>query len=208
MESLRVVGICGGIGAGKSVVSRVLRLRGYTVYDCDFEARRIMDTSALFKDELEERFGAEILSDSPSRIIDRSRLAALVFSDDKALEWLNTRVHAMVRDDVASLIKTFGSDVCRSAEDQIPPQRQTLFIESAILASSGLLACCDEVIWVDAPVEIRVARAMSRSAMTREQVEARMAAQRIEFDSVSASGVGMTVIDNSGSLSVLSSLKF
>ncbi len=52
-----MIGICGGIGSGKSVVSRVLRLRGEHVYDCDLEAKRIMDSSEEVLDALHERYG-------------------------------------------------------------------------------------------------------------------------------------------------------
>lgn len=56
----KLIGICGGIGSGKSVISRVLRLRGEAVYDCDLEARRIMDTSEEVLRLLHERYGEEV----------------------------------------------------------------------------------------------------------------------------------------------------
>jgi len=188
------IGIAGGIGAGKSVVSRMLRLMGYSVYDCDVEAHRLMDSSRDFKLALAETLGEDMISGSwDGGEIDRAVLAGRVFGDDEALAWLNSKVHAMVREDISSWISRHDNAPC--------------FIESAIMASSGLLKYCGSVWWVDAPVELRIHRAMRRSGMTREQVVARMAAQKVEFEAIENSGTPLVFIDNSGMQSILARIR-
>ena len=57
---MRLIGLTGGIGTGKSTVARILRLRGYEVYDCDLEAKRLMDESTEVRRSLRDRWGEEI----------------------------------------------------------------------------------------------------------------------------------------------------
>ena len=88
---MRIIAISGGIGSGKSVVSRMVSVMGWRVYDCDSRARRLMDTS----DEIKRRIASEI-SDScitQDNEIDRQCLSGLVFNDAMALDVLNKIVH-------------------------------------------------------------------------------------------------------------------
>ncbi|MDE7143624.1 MAG: dephospho-CoA kinase, partial [Muribaculaceae bacterium] len=102
-----IVAITGGIGSGKSVVSRILRCMGYPVYDCDSEARRLMDGSA----EILSRIAGEI---SPDAIgadgrLRRDVLSAMVFSDSSKLQCLNSIVHGAVRKHLLSTVASCGS---------------------------------------------------------------------------------------------------
>ncbi len=156
-----VVAITGGIGSGKSVVSRVLRAMGYPVYDCDSEARRIMESSP----SILSRISSEI---TPTAIaadgtLDRPALSAVVFSDSDALARLNAIVHGAVRVDVEERIAASDSPL--------------FFVETAILYESGFDSLADEVWEVTAPVEERITRVMSRSGLSREEVSRRMASQ-------------------------------
>ena len=87
MTRLPLIAITGGIGAGKSVVSNVLRVMGYEVFDCDSEAKIIMDSDV----EIKHRLITEIspLSVSSDGIIDRRHISSVVFSDKSKLEQLN-----------------------------------------------------------------------------------------------------------------------
>ena len=180
-----MIGICGGIGSGKSVVSRILRLRGEPVYDCDIEAKRIMDTSEEVLAALNGRYGDVVCP--PGGPIFRQELARRVFGSDTERLWLNKLVHRLVREDVGLWRDRY--EVC--------------FVESAILASSGLAAMCDEVWLVTAPEEIRIARTLARDSLTEEAVRARIRSQLEEERLLYASGVPVRSIDNSGSLSIL-----
>ncbi|MDE6458817.1 MAG: dephospho-CoA kinase, partial [Muribaculum sp.] len=83
-----LIAIAGGIGSGKSVVSRILRAMGCKVYDCDSEARRLMDNDEVIKCRLAEMIAPEVILHD--RSIDRRRLAEIVFADRRKLETLNS----------------------------------------------------------------------------------------------------------------------
>ena len=156
-----LVAITGGIGAGKSVVSRILRAKGYHVYDCDSRARAIMDSDPEIKTRLRTEIhpGAVL----PDGTIDRPLVASVVFTDPGRLAALNAIVHRAVRDDIARWRATTGAPLA--------------FIETAILYQSGLDRMVDEIWEVDAPEEIRVARACSRDNTSPEAVRRRIASQ-------------------------------
>lgn len=155
-----LIAVTGGIGAGKSVVCRVLRTMGYPVFDCDSEAKALMDADC----DIKRRIAIEI---DESAVccgnIDRRRLAEIVFADVAKLEILNSIVHGAVRQRIAEWEQTLAG--------------RLLFVETAILFQSGLNRLVDEEWRVEAPRDMRVERVMMRNAMTREQVEARIEAQ-------------------------------
>ena len=185
-----MIGICGGIGSGKSVVSRILRLRGVPVYDCDLEAKRIMDTSEEVLDALNERYGDAVCPQGGP--ICRSELARRVFGSDEERLWLNGLVHSLVRKDVAlwhEALTVQGYQRC--------------FVESAILATSGLAAMCDEVWLVTAPEDVRIARTLARDSISEEAVRSRIRTQREEEKLLDASALPVRIIDNSGKLPLL-----
>ena len=93
------IAICGGIGSGKSIVSRILTVLGFDVYDCDREAKRLMDADDAIKDAIAREIAGECIVDGT---IDRPRLAGIVFSDSVKLEALNAIVHAAVRRHLAA----------------------------------------------------------------------------------------------------------
>ena len=164
---MRLIGLTGGIGTGKSTVARILRLRGYEVYDCDLEAKRLMDESMEVRRSLRDRWGEEIYSAEGE--LDRRKVAEYVFADRREKAWLDSLVHGLVRDDVK-----------RWAATHTDYSHDTVFVESAILFTSGLADMCQEVWEVTAPPDTRVERVMKRSGLTREQALARIDAQREE----------------------------
>lgn len=80
---MKTVAITGGIGSGKSVVSRLLRVEGYPVYDCDSQAKRIMDNDAEIQRQLQNAFGEDVVVDG---VIHRQKLASLVFGNSEICE--------------------------------------------------------------------------------------------------------------------------
>ena len=154
------IAICGGIGSGKSIVSRILTVLGFDVYDCDSEAKRLMDADDAIKDAIAREIAGECIVDGT---IDRPRLAGIVFSDSVKLEALNAIVHAAVRRHLAAWIEA------RTGRPK--------FIETAILYQSGLDRMVDEVWEVTAPADVRIARVMARNSMSAAEVKARIDAQ-------------------------------
>ena len=163
----KIIGITGGIGSGKSVVSRIVRLNGFGVYDCDREAKILMATDPQLKESLIRLLGEEAF---PGGELDRAYVASRIFTDKGLLADVNLLVHRAVRDD---FMRKANAD-----------RKGRYFCESAILASSGLMAVCEEVWLVDAPREVRVKRVIARNGLPKADILKRMEVQENEFSSM------------------------
>lgn len=151
------IGITGGIGSGKSVISRLLKIMGYPVYDSDSWAKVLMNEDKAIRDSLSAMFGDEVYTDTG---LNRSFLAQKIFNNKEKLAFVNSVVHPAV-----------GKHFLQWTEEQYT---NCVFIESAILFSSGFDKIVDKVIFVDAPQEIRLERAMVRDNAPAEGVLARI----------------------------------
>jgi dephospho-CoA kinase len=155
-----LLGVTGGIGAGKSRACRILEACGADVFYADDEAKRLLLRDDARADVV-AAFGADTYRSDGS--LDRARLGALVFADPDALARLNAIVHPRVRD-------AFAERVALSSAPM-------LVKEAAILFESGGDAELDATLVVDAPVDVRIARTMARDGVDRASVEARIARQ-------------------------------
>ncbi|RYG00845.1 MAG: dephospho-CoA kinase [Chitinophagaceae bacterium] len=151
------VGITGGIGSGKSTVSKIFEVLGVPVYYADDASKRIMNSDQVVIDAIIDSFGADTYKDGK---LDRSYLASQVFSNKEKLELLNSIVHP------ATIL-----DADKWLEKQNAP---FVIKEAALLFESGSYAALDYVIGVYAPTALRLHRVMQRDNVTREQVLARM----------------------------------
>lgn len=179
-----LIAIVGGIGSGKSVVSKVVRTMGYEVYDCDSRAKMLMDASEIIKKRIADEIHNSCVVDGA---IDRKLLAKIVFDSSESLSKLNDIVHSAVRDDLAKWVKESRSDI--------------KFVETAILYQSGLDKMVDMVWEIDAPLDLRVERVMSRNSISREEVLARITAQ--ESYEPASQHQSVTHIINDGDIPVL-----
>ena len=208
-RSVVVTGITGGIGSGKSVVSRILRLKGYHVYDCDHHAKVLMDSDRAFKTALCENVDEGVVTEEGD--IDRCLLASILFSNPEKMDWVNKTVHAMVRADILRWIKEtaiayFGEidgsmEGCREAD---VPLR--IFIESAILKKAALDQICDRIWLVTAPEDVRIERVMQRNGLGIPQIKERMQSQQNEYDSLPSGR--LDIIENFGTNSLLSQIGY
>ncbi len=178
----RIIAITGGIGSGKSVVSRVLTCMGFEVYDCDSRARQIMDGSESIRRAIATDICPAAVTSSG---IDRAVLGAHVFSDAEALEALNAIVHTHVRNDFADWSKS----------------REICFVETAILHASRMDTLVDEIWEVTAPKEIRIERVMRRNNLSREEIERRIESQKAEETAIPQ--LKKRIINNDGAQAVL-----
>jgi len=153
------IGITGGIGSGKSLISRILKIWGYPIYDTDIEAKKIMDNS----DEVKNRLVALLGNIYNNTGLDRSRMASIIFNDQIKLEKVNAIVHPAVRSDFSIWVQKQNTDIA--------------FVESAILYEAGFNKNVAFIWNVSAPLEMRVMRVMKRSSCTREEVLARISKQ-------------------------------
>lgn len=168
-KSPYVIALAGGIGVGKSVVSRILCNMGYCVYDSDSAAKSIMDNSPVIKDFLVEKIHPQAV-DATGKI-NREIVASVVFSDEYRLKLLNGAVHKAVRKDF------------RKWRD-MQHNQNILFIECAVLCESGLDGEVDAVWEVVASEQLRVKRVCRRNSLAPSQVLARIKAQRGEADAL------------------------
>lgn len=170
MEKLRTLGCTGGIGSGKSFVSRIFAKLGYPVYFSDERAKMLYDTDGLLLEQLVELLGEDVLENGK---INRAAMAGKIFGNGELLRKVESLVHpAVLRD-----FEKWKGEVCREAALQGNTPSFVIF-ESAILLESPLVrGCADKVLHIKAPYELRIERVMERDRATREQIEARIARQ-------------------------------
>ena len=163
-----IIGITGGIGSGKSTIARALAARGYAVYDCDKEAKRIIAENHDVQQQIIALLGPEAFTINPSLseaeqsiIYNTSYVAQRVFAEPELLEKLNHIVHPAVKEDIhqqalPAVCQQSGLSAKRSVSKAV------LFLESAILYEAGLDAICDKIFVIEAPEDIRIARTIAR----------------------------------------------
>jgi dephospho-CoA kinase len=149
----KIIGLTGGIGTGKTMVAEYFKSLGIPVYIADKEARQLM-TSDNIINALSNEFGKEILENG---ILNREKLAQLVFNDSKKLQKLNSIVHPEVK---------------KHFDNWVEKHKNSPFVvkEAAILFESGSYKYCDTIITVTAPLETRLQRVMKRDKTDRESV--------------------------------------
>lgn len=172
------VGICGGIGGGKSTVCALLAEKGVPVYDSDSRAKALMNTSPEIVDAVKSAFGEQSYCDG---MLDRGYLAAKVFGDKENLARLDAIVHPAVRRDFEEW----------AAEQQA----DYVVLESAILFESGFDACVDASVAVLAPHPLRLERAVRRDGAVRERILERMAAQMSDDELAGRADLSIVNID-------------
>lgn len=155
------IGITGGIGSGKSVVSRLLEVMGIPVYISDTESKRLTVSDPSIRRELIALLGEEVYVGGE---LNRPLLASYIFGNPEHIHTVNGIIHPRVRDD-------FRNWVGRHSACPI------VAMESAILIESGFSDEVDVVMMVYASEEVRIARAMRRDAASRDLVERRISSQ-------------------------------
>lgn len=181
-----IIGITGGIGSGKSVIAKQLRKMGYSVYDTDSEAKRIIVEDATVREQMTALFGEEVYQDG---VYQTALVAQQVFADKNLLAKLNAIVHPAVKADIINKFRSLGV-----TSEPLNSDSGLFFIECAILFQAGFDVLCDKVVAVTAPEDIRLERVIARDHSDMNKVRARMRAQEAEKDLARAD----IVINNDG----------
>jgi dephospho-CoA kinase len=156
-----IIGCTGGIGSGKTNVVKTFESLGIPGYDCDTRAKELYDEDAELLAEVARIAGDDVIVEGR---LDRSRLAARIFSDRDMLSALESVVHPAVIRDFSRWLKEQNTKL--------------VIFESAILLDKPYLReIADFLLLVTAPREVRIARVMARDGLSREAVEGRMANQ-------------------------------
>ncbi|MET7902234.1 dephospho-CoA kinase [Streptomyces sp. NPDC005355] len=179
------LGLTGGIGAGKSEVSRILSSYGAVLIDSDRIAREVVEPGTPGLAAVVAEFGPEILSADGS--LDRPRLGGIVFNDPERLRALNAIVHPLVRDRSAELQAGAGPDA-------------VVVHDVPLLVENGLASLYDMVMVVDAAPETQLDRLVRLRGMAEDEARARMAAQATRAERLAVADV---VIDNDGPIEAL-----
>lgn len=183
---MRVVGITGGIGSGKSALAAAFAARGVPVVDADVIARRCVEPGTSGHSAIMERFGSGVLLSDGA--LDRAALAAIVFADSAALRDLEAITHPCI-----------AAGIERALEDlrARPQPTPVAVVEHPLLVETGAHARVDVVVVVEAPIEERVRRVTSTRGMSEKDVRARIAAQT---DDAGRRRVADVVVRNDGDL--------
>ncbi|MCE4944564.1 dephospho-CoA kinase [Streptomyces noursei] len=179
------VGLTGGIGAGKSAVSRLLASYGAVIVDADKIAREVVEPGTPGLAAVVAEFGADVLT--PDGTLDRPKLGALVFSDPEKLKALNAIVHPLVGARSAELEASAGTDA-------------VVVHDVPLLTENGLAPLYDLVVVVDATPETQMDRLVRLRGMTPDEAAQRMAAQASRKERLAVADL---VIDNDGPLEAL-----
>ena len=152
------IGITGGIGSGKSVVSKLLRAMSIPVYLSEDEAKRLTATDETIRKELTALLGDELYQ---GNVLNKSLLAGYLFASPENAARVNAIIHPVVKQDFRRWCKENASSFI-------------LAMESAILIEAGFAPEVDAVVMVYAPKEVRIRRAMKRDGASRKQIEQRI----------------------------------
>ena len=174
---MKIIGITGGIGSGKTTITKYIESLGYPVYIADDEAKKLLDTEEVIN-EIRNTFGEEIIENN---LVDKKKLATFVFGNENKLKQLNEIVHPKVRQHFINWLK----------------QWDKLFVvkEAAILFESGAYKDCYYTILVTAPEDVRIDRVIKRDNTNKEDVIKRIRSQWSDEDKAKLSDFVIQNID-------------
>ncbi len=180
--AVRIWGLTGNIGSGKSAVGRMLAARGIPVVDADQVAREVVEPGRPALRDIASRFPDAVRSDGS---LDRKALAARVFADPQERQALNAIVHPRIAEEVA----------VRMTELAAAGETVAVY-EAALIVENGLQGNLDGLIVVTAPAEAQIDRLRRRDGMTEDEARARIAAQLPAAEKARQATV---VLENAGS---------
>lgn len=157
---MKVVGLTGGIGSGKTTVALMFEELGVPIYIADKEAKLLTNRSKIIKRKIIQLLGPNSYTNDG---INRSFVAEKIFNDPKLLKAINNIIHPKVAQHFARWLKKQDATYCIK--------------EAAILFESGSYKDCDKIIVVTAPMDIRIQRVLKRDHSTEKEIRNRMANQ-------------------------------
>lgn len=172
--------VTGGIGSGKSVICRICALKGLPIYDCDSQAKSLMQSDPQLRAFLIDLIGTDAFEQDGK--LNRKLLANKIFSNDKLRTEVEREVHAAVRRDITEWLDRLEELNTLNPASPV----KAVIIETAIPQKSFIDKMADLIWVVDADTETRIERVKTRSELTREQILSRMASQNREFRNLPA----------------------
>jgi len=164
---MKIIGLTGGIGSGKSIVCKVFEKLRIPVYNSDIEAKKLMNFDSNIKEKLISEFGKEVYIQNK---LNRKFLAEIIFNDEKKLEIVNSTVHPVVRNHLKKWVSEHKS--------------KYILVENAILFESGFNKFVNKIITVTAPEYMRIKRVVKRDKTTYKEVKSRINNQISEKEKI------------------------
>ncbi|MDK2903686.1 MAG: dephospho-CoA kinase [Clostridiales bacterium] len=182
-NNMKIIGLTGGIGSGKSTVAGILADNGAYIIDADKVGHEVYYKGGAAWDAVVKAFGADILNENGD--IDRRKLAAIVFHDNEKLNMLNAIVHPLI-----------AREVLRRINNARSKGVELVVVEAALLIESGWHKMADEVWLITADREIRLHRIMQRDGISVEEACLRMQSQMP--DDKRAEYADIIIVNNNG----------
>ena len=161
---MKIIGLTGGSGSGKSYVAKLFTDKGMRLIDADQICREIYEPGGNCLAEVQEQFGKTVFT--PDGLLNRRALAKIVFVDREKLERLNQIVHKYILQKIENFLETFTKD-----------GEKYIIIDAPQLFEAGLETRCDYIISVIAPIRLRIKRIVARDGISVHEAEARIAMQ-------------------------------
>lgn len=156
-----ILGITGGIGSGKTAVTREFEKLGINVIDADIAARTVVAIGSKGLKQIQQHFGDEILLSDGN--LNRAKLREIIFQNTNEKKWLEQLTHPLIREEIIQGLQNSSSPY-------------TILV-SPLLIESGQFKLVDRVLVVDVPVELQLQRTCERDNNPQAQVEAIIASQ-------------------------------
>jgi len=154
---MKIIGLTGGIGSGKTTVLKMFKELGCATYVADIEAKKLMNSNKRLMNQIKLLFGDKAYLDDK---LNTAFIAEIVFNDKVKLTALNALVHPVVQEDFKNFVNKSTSKI--------------IIYEAAILFESGSDKLCDLIITVATDIDERIERIIKRDGVTKEQILERM----------------------------------
>lgn len=164
---MKIIGLTGKTGSGKSTVSEMLKAQGFGIVDGDVVAKQVVEKGSSLLPVLAESFGSDILN--PDGSLNRKKLSEKAFATEQATDKLNKLMHPVILKEIERQVKNFFDSG----------------VENVVVDAAALIECkynekCDLFVVVTAPYEVRLKRIMSRDNISEEAARLRMDAQKCD----------------------------
>lgn len=180
---MKLIGLTGGIGSGKSTVSEYLISKGYHVLDADAISKEIVEPGSPILRDISKIFGNAVLTDDGK--LDRKAMSAIIFSNEEYKKKLDDIMHK----EVINITLKRAEKIFEKCPEAV------VFIDAPLLFEAGVDKYTEQNWVVDADDEVRIKRVIDRSGLSREEIERRIANQMSRGDRIAK---GTHILDNSG----------
>lgn len=179
-----ILGLTGGIGAGKTLVSNHFASLGIEIVDADVIARDVVAIGSDGLNAIVKHFGNAILLDDGS--LNRAKLRDIIFADPEQKNWLNNLLHPLIRQNITAQLNAATSPY--------------VVLSAPLLFENKLDALCNHTLLVDVPVEVQLERTAARDSVSTEQVKSIIAAQMSRDDKLKKAA---SILDNHREINVV-----